>query len=175
MLHSRSAHLRVARTVAYEQSIEVHACEIIVPWHSYHSCVTLEQTSYNIMLYTTVYKNDFVLSAAVSNNLLARHFLNPVDFRRVEEIDFVILKLNLSLHGSLLSYYLSQSTCVNACQGRDFLSLEPFAERLHSVPVAVLLRVVGHNKTLDVYLVALELLAQSFCLETHFWDSVIAH
>jgi hypothetical protein len=57
MLHRSATLLRIARTISQEQTIELELVEIIVPRHTHHLDATLDETTDDIGLDTTVDKH----------------------------------------------------------------------------------------------------------------------
>ncbi len=79
----------------------------------------------------------------------------------VGELDGVIDKLEFAEHSALLTDFLGESTGVDAFNSRHVLLTEPLAEALLSVPVAIVVGVVGDYDAGDVNLVGLEKLRET--------------
>ena len=71
--------------------------------------------------------------------------------------------------------YLGQLACINACDARHLLSLEPVSQSLHSVPVAELTAVITHDNGTHVYLLALHESGKSILFECEGWHSIVAN
>lgn len=80
ILYSLAAHVRIARSVADEDTIVVELSVIVVPWHTHHLNPTLDEASENVALHATVDQHDSFLSTlVVAYYLLARNLVNIVD------------------------------------------------------------------------------------------------
>ena len=85
-VHHRSlSHIRIARTVGYEQSVIRNGIEVIVPGHTHHPDTAARETPYYIMLDSTVHKHHGLFTFAMDLDILARHFAHKVLKIRVIE------------------------------------------------------------------------------------------
>ena len=72
-----------------------------------------------------------------------------------------VIKEYLTHHHSMLSQYLGQLACVDACDTRNVFSLEPFGQSLYAVPVTVLSTVIAYNDGASMDFVTLHELRKS--------------
>ena len=95
----------------------------------------------------------------IGDHFLATHFLHPVHASIVEAcvLWFVSESINhhTSHHHAVLSQYLGQPSCIDACDGRNLLSFQPIGERLLCIPMGMPFAIIGHNQCLGMNALAL--------------------
>ena len=82
---------------------------------------------------------------------------------------------DLPSHHTVLTQQLGKSSGIYARDGRNALTLQPAAEGLFSVPMAVLLAIVGNDEALGVNTVTLHKQGQPICTNTRAWHAIVTY
>ena len=152
------AGIGVARAIGQEQTIEIHISIVIVPGHAYHLDPTVNEAPDDIGLHSAVYQHYLLTgSLVVPDNLLAAHLVNEVYSLVVGLGDIVglIVKDYLAHHYAMLAQHLGKLARINTCNTGHVLALEPVSQALYSIPVRILLAIVGHDDGRGIDAVAL--------------------
>ena len=127
-IHGILAHIRVARTIAEEQTVEVHRRVVIVPWHTYYLNPTVDETADDIILHTAIHEHHLLAGTLIiTYDVLATDTINPVDSLIFSCGDIVglVVKYYLTHHHAMLTQHLGELTGVNTRNSRHMLAFEP--------------------------------------------------
>ena len=70
----------VAGTIGQEETVEVHRSVVVIPGNADNLNTTIDKTTYDIILYTTIYKNNLTASTfIIADYIFARYFIYPVN------------------------------------------------------------------------------------------------
>ena len=100
------AHVRVARTVGKEESVNFHVGIVVVPRHTDNLTTAVDKTTYDVGLNATVYENNLLASTlVVAYNLLAAHLVDKVNSSILgcRDVIGLIVEDDLAHHHTMLT------------------------------------------------------------------------
>ena len=180
MFHRLATLLWVTRTIGKEESVELQLVEVVVPRHTNHLDATSNQAADDVGLYTAVDKYHFLLSTfIIADNIFTAYLFYPVH-RAI--VLFCLLRFHrssfyndLSHHDTVFAEHFGQSSCINACNGRNLFAFQPRCQRLFGIPVAILFAIVGYYQCLGMDAVALHEQGQPIATHTCIRYTVVAN
>ena len=165
---------RIAGTVGQEQTVVVHFGEIVVPRHPHDLDVPGNQAAEDVVLDAAIDQDDPLGALSVPDDLLAADGLDQVVLNTIGLFGAAVDD-NPSRHHALLPNHPGESPGVDAGDARHLLPLEPVAQALHGVPVAVVLTVIGNHEPADVNPLRLGMQHQAVRAGAHVGNPVIAY
>ena len=155
---SSTIEVGVTGTCGHYHCIVCKCREVVVIRYAYYLEATSHEVADKAVLHTAVNDYHLLLALTVCNGLGASNGSREVD--GVISLTFGLLGSiaddDLSTHHTAIAECLGDGTGVNASDTGHTFALHPSVEGLGSVPVAVLLAIVGHDESAHLYLVALE-------------------
>ena len=149
----------IAGTGTYHHCIVVQCREVVVVRHAHHLEVMSHERADKAVLDTAVYEHYLLgCSFVIGHGSLTRDLGNVVYsvICCCIRLKFGFTDNNLAAHHTFVTQSLGQGTSVDARDTGNPFALHPSIEGLRSIPVAVLLAIVGHDESAHLYLVALE-------------------
>ena len=75
----------------------------------------------------------------------------------------------------MLTEHLRQSTCIDACDGGYFLTLQPGCEALTGIPVGICFAIIGNHQCLGMNLFTLHKQGQTVAADARIRYTVVAY
>ena len=75
----------------------------------------------------------------------------------------------------MLTEHLRQSTCIDACDGGYFLTLQPSGETLTGIPVGICFAIIGYYQCLGMNLLALHKQGHTVAADACIRHTVVAY
>ena len=168
----------IARTISQKQSVELHIGIVVVPGHTNHLHSATYQTADDVLLHTAVNQHHAsACSFVIFNNVFARNLLHPVYVLVCRErvAAHRAFELQAAHHHAVLTQHLRQLAGINAGNSWHLLTLQPVAQTLAGIPVAIRFAIVADNDCRGINPVALHKRGQSVVLHRKRRHSVVSH
>ena len=172
------ASVRVARAVGKEESVEVHVGIIIVPWYTYDLNATVDEATDDIGFHTTINKhNPLASTLVILDNILATYKVNKINALIVGlgDIIWLVVKEDFTHHHTGFAQHFGQFASVDACDAWHMFTLQPLGQALFSIPVRVLLAIVGNNDGRSIDSVTLHECGQTIGFKTEWGYAIVAY
>ena len=142
---------RVSRAVRYEEAIVFFFGEVVIPWDTQYVRASGDERAHDILLHAAIDGDDARAPLPIDLFLFDADARNQILFVRVNELFSCAGMNELAKHDTVLAELLRERTGINAGYRGHAGFFEPFAKRVSSALMRIVLAVFGYDEPRHLY------------------------
>ena len=177
VLYGLGTHFGIPGAIADKNTIVGECGKVVVPRNTHQGNIFTQQLTDDIVLHSTIDQYYRFRALPIAYHFSSRSLSDQVTLFPSSIFYWGInaLNSNCSLLRTMLTKVLCKSSCINICKPHSPLLFEAICERRGGIPMTVFCRIIRHQDSLHVDMLALEITRDALGRHLRRWNAIIPH